>query len=942
VIDELNSLQERLQKHFRSLADSRAESGEPIFALEHDLTESELAQMSNALRYRLAAGHSPTPHWLLWVIYATEQGYSYVGDEYWQSFEQQTPNWEGSDRDRIKLWFRKFQKAYHGVIPEGPWANHFSIIAWPITHAILPRYLQRQFAKTLYDLRYRLASLANFSSSDIGRLLAANSYYASTRFEKFLEQEALTGRIVLGLLGADSTDGEETIYRPTLRRIVEDLEKVRAAREWLKDTRRVVADRFVGIGKGQGPGIARSQGRLQLANSEPPPPVRPRLMLRYLGEGAWDLLVDVPPLRSLGALNPDVRKVLQRSRVSVNGASDKKPGGWALAARRAVLRHWPDSNKPLLQFEESTPALAQLLDSECRIDSGPIWLFRIGSDGIARELVGRVVRPGYSYIVATATEPPEARREISDCGLNCEGVQAFRLQIPGAVSAELREWLQNNLGLQIAQSIKVWAAGLPSRAWDGEGTSDWLTTETPFLGLAHDHPVDSFLMRLNHGAECAIPGATSGKSVFVKLPRLSIGTHLLTIRARSDPRFSGAVSAPPEGFMQLRVRDPEPWRPGVTSYSGMQVTVDPACTDLDTLWRNEVKLSVSGPEAYSIGLSVCLESADGREILQEDIGHCKLPLTAEEWHRRFAQFLKRENHAWSYLEAARGTLTIDAENLGKRELHFEHDVQPLRWALGRNHGRVFIRLVDDTGDSEAESLVKSWIMDRPLEGHSLNVDRARSGVEVVPPGGLFLARRGSYRDIVIVSTGLTGEGLHGLSVRPRLTELQNGSVSCAKALRVLGTWCSARSFGFLVDIRRQQVTRAINDAIVRRLCGSRWATAEDRYKRNPNSYHALEALKAEVGRPPSFAAVLCREPWRFDGNEDQPVRNFAEIARRYGICSNEALCGIALRLADGSARPTKALANDDVMGQLACHPALVRGARLLALVKASAPIGARP
>jgi hypothetical protein len=142
-------------------------------------------------------------------------------------------------------------------------------------------------------------------------------------------------------------------------------------------------------------------------------------------------------------------------------------------------------------------------------------------------------------------------------------------------------------------------------------------------------------------------------------------------------------------------------------------------------------------------------------------------------------------------------------------------------------------------------------------------------------------------------------------------------------------------YGFLADIRRQQVTRAINDAIVRGLCGERWAAAEERYNRNPRSHHALEALKAEVERRPSFAAVLCHEPWRFDGDADRRDRNFAEIARRYGICSDEKLCSIALRLANGSARPTKALANENVMAQLARHPALMRGARLLAIIEAA-------
>src|SRR5262249_41929609 len=153
----------------------------------------------------------------------------------------------------IKPWFTKFQKAYHGVVPSGPWAEHFRIIAWPITHAILPRYLQRQFARALWELRFRLASITTLDPATIGRLLAVNAQYASTRFREFLQQEELTGRIVLAFLGAEPSEGKEPIYPATLRRIVSDLEKERRAREWLKETQRIVSDRFKGIGRGTGP-----------------------------------------------------------------------------------------------------------------------------------------------------------------------------------------------------------------------------------------------------------------------------------------------------------------------------------------------------------------------------------------------------------------------------------------------------------------------------------------------------------------------------------------------------------------------------------------------------------------------------------------------------------------------------------------------------------------
>lgn len=90
---------------------------------------------------------------LLWVVHATEVGYGYSGDEYWQTFEEQTPNWLVEDRYRIKNQFVDFHRTYGGYRPTGPWAQHFSIICWPISHALLPRDLQRYMARILFDLR---------------------------------------------------------------------------------------------------------------------------------------------------------------------------------------------------------------------------------------------------------------------------------------------------------------------------------------------------------------------------------------------------------------------------------------------------------------------------------------------------------------------------------------------------------------------------------------------------------------------------------------------------------------------------------------------------------------------------------------------------------------------------------------------------------------------
>jgi hypothetical protein len=198
----LEEWQKRLDTHFAHLARLRSASDLPIFALEHDLTSEQFQEISAQLRERLSLGLRIESHWLLWVVYATELGYDYDGDEYWHSFEERTPRWKDrGNRNQLRDWFGRFRTTYHGVKPSGPWAEWFTIIAWPITHAILPKYLQWQFARTLYNLRYHLAQLSDPSPAKVGQLLAAHTWDASSRFQEFLQQSELAGRIALALVG---------------------------------------------------------------------------------------------------------------------------------------------------------------------------------------------------------------------------------------------------------------------------------------------------------------------------------------------------------------------------------------------------------------------------------------------------------------------------------------------------------------------------------------------------------------------------------------------------------------------------------------------------------------------------------------------------------------------------------------------------------------------
>ena len=935
----LTQMQKSLEEHFDGLSKTRDTSSYPVFALEHGLNESKVDEVRSMLQSPSGKRLLSSQYWLLWVIYAAELGYNYKGDEYWGSFDEQTPWWDYRDRTKIKAWFRKFQKAYNGFSPSGPWAEHFSIIAWPITHAILPLYLQRQFAKLLYDLRFSLASPSALGQTSIGRLLSIHASHASTRFRAFLEQEELTGQIIAALLGGNSTDAE-LIHPPTLQRITADLERVRNAREWLKETRRVVSDRFKGIGQGTGGPAAHSSltDRPRLDTSHLA--IRPSLLLRHSGPNKWSIFLEVKSFRPVAALDPKIRAFLDSTRCRLNGADDFKPTGWLLSGdRKGALRSWPDPASPLIRFERSNPMMDHLLESECRIDSNSPWLFRLGADGIARQVASRIVRPNFRYIVVTKKTILDTLEEVSPCDLDCGGVNAYELSMPSSVSAEMTSRL-NDMTLHVARTVRVWPAGLPGRGWDGEGSSEWLTTESPCFGIAQDHPVESLSFHLNDRSEVLIPTEDTEGPLFVRLPRLPAGIHTLTVKAkRSSDLESVAPTPPAEGFVQLAVRDPEPWASGVTSHPGLIVRIDPDHADLDTFWRNKLNLSVNGPEGFAAMLCVILQSANGQEILSERVCTMDLPITPDAWRNRFGRFLDDKTRAWLYLKAATCTLMIRADTLGIWTRQFEHKPLPVRWVIRSRRRNVVVRLVDESGQDETDPEIRTYSMERPFQPAPLpTLDAARSGYPVEPPGGLFIAKQGQHLDAVLISVPVQ-QGLQGLGVSPCFPDLQRSARQLSTYFNFLRLWRDARLFGFLAALRHRKVMDTAVVALRAVLCGENWARAESHFCAHPELPASLDSLAALVDKPTGFGNVL-RRRLNVNDTEHRTSTWFADEADRNNVCRDHDLSKFALRLASEQLLVVASVADDpsleSLLAELIDNPAILRAARLQKLILNSA------
>jgi hypothetical protein len=141
---DLRNWQTLLARHFAALRDHRGtnRSERPIFGLEHGLDTQEVQALEAALRAHIADCPPSQDHALAWIVYSSELGYRYSGDEYWQTFEEETPGWtDHGDRYWLRQCYREFQREFGGAVPSGAWADHFSIICWPITHAVLPKDL---------------------------------------------------------------------------------------------------------------------------------------------------------------------------------------------------------------------------------------------------------------------------------------------------------------------------------------------------------------------------------------------------------------------------------------------------------------------------------------------------------------------------------------------------------------------------------------------------------------------------------------------------------------------------------------------------------------------------------------------------------------------------------------------------------------------------------
>lgn len=923
----LEAWQSQMEQHFAALAASRAATKLPIFALEHPLTPEQFHEIADQLRARVVRNLPLIQHWLLWVIYATEEGYSYEGMEFWDSFEAHTPKWrEHENRAQFKVWFRKFQKTYNGVEPRGPWARQFNNIVWPIRHAILPKYLQYQFAEALHGLRFKLARLSSLDATEVGQLLADNSWNASKRLREFLQQEELSGRIVLALLNHDVVD-RELIHSPTLSRIITDLEKVHKAKVWLKETRRAT-DVFRG-----------AERRYNTSGTGKPPEgdtaavdtftlrMRPSIMLRKMDKESWSAILDIPDFSPVAAFNASLADFLRKTRCQITGEGIWLPAGWLLSGtQRRALSKWPGPGIPVIRFERLNGNIENILSADFQIPSLPFWLFRIGEDGLAYQVIGMTIRPGQRYILLTPEPLTVESPMLQPCKVHCEGVHGTQIDVPAMLRDDDITFFQQ-FKLNANRTIRTWPAGLVARGWDGDGYSEWLTTEAPCFGIIPDHSVLEYQVSIDDRPPGTIAAQMPGKPAFLQLPRFTPGRHTVRIKAK---RTGQVADKDLEGFLSLDVRDPIPWRPGTTAYSGLFVTTDPTDPSFEQFEDGDLSLTVSGPEGVQVAVRLVLTGRNGAQLPDYEIAKLDLPISASVWSQRIGKELAHDKLAWKLLEGTSGTLKVGSEDLGWFSLKLEREARPLRWVCRNVDHATKIRLTDDTGsDTDAGVFLRTF--SQPLTDTELGHASMVAGISVTNPGGLFVARQGDTRDALVVSTPEV-HGLRELLISPDPHALNSQSIR--PLLAAANLWQQARLAGPLAGLRRDHVVNALLECFFGKLCGTNWARLERQYIETPSAQDTVDQFSRMFDRRSAgFNVVLRRDFARMNEGVGAGTNWFFDTASRYGICSDSELCETALKVAS---EPTFLLTQtdeeiQDTVNALEGHPGLLRGARLVAI-----------
>lgn len=827
----LSELHQRLEAHFCALRASRdkaAGPGFPIFGLEHGLPEGELTLLARTVQATVERRQLTSASYLPVIVYATEVGYDYTGEEYWQTFSARTPGWaQLDDREYIRWGFQEFARRFGGARPSGAWAKHFSIICWPITHAVLPLDLQHQFARLLFDYRSALTSAVLADPAELGLWVAARAWSFSPRFQNLAQNTELLGQIASALLVGE---GEQSPYLldTTLARIADSLTAHREARMWLRAARSSASHiRTRGFRSPGTPAVAGGEVPDRTADEVPgrprlPAATDPTAFLRLTGNG-WEACLRLPNLSVLAERLPGLHEHLGRFRVVVAGTA-----GAPLARRKLLvpgqevaLAEWPDRRVPLLQFEGSGTEKANgLLADQCVLSPGPPWLFRVQEPGFAAEVRGKFVRPGRCYVLlgpaagACGDMPTWMTRTTSATA----GVTAYDVRVPAVISDSDVKHIRS-LGLSVVSDVVLRPAGIVPSEWDGEGAAGWLAGEDASVAIGSNHAVTKCAITIDGEQPAFLNWPGNDAEFYVALRGLAVGEH--DVRVALFPADNDLPLV--EGNLLVSVLTAQPRPSAGTIREGLLLVANPAQPALGELWDGRAAVELLGPASTQVTMTAALERGNGTRLASSRF-RVRVPVGSAQWQEIMAREIRGcvafQDH---YDEAEVLVLAAAHPQLGAAQLRCDREFVPLRWIVSKDRNGDYARLIDNTESRSVKIIRYSFAAPAVAESIALSPEAPVRW----PAGGLLLARASDFESSVIVPPRVQRPA--DLQRKPQLASSPATARTILDAVALSALWASASLPGNpFARYERQGVLRAITSRLASSVSGARWSQLEER------------------------------------------------------------------------------------------------------------------
>ena len=187
-------------------------------------------------------------------------------------------------------------------------------------------------------------------------------------------------------------------------------------------------------------------------------------------------------------------------------------------------------------------------------------------------------------------------------------------------------------------------------------------------------------------------------------------------------------------------------------------------------------------------------------------------------------------------------------------------------------------------------------MTTPDQRFDIDTTSCLEGLIVNPPGSLLIARHEGrfYSAFASVPPEKRLTDFSDLGTKVSLALPGDSWRKIPRLLLIMRVWRGARPLGPLASLRKATVLGIVESQIERLVCGSRWAEKTARY-RDGNT--ALEDLQGEVKGSPGFASRMRTTEWTWHTDNSKARAEFLRLANTYEICSEKAICDLALRLA---------------------------------------------